>query len=70
MHQDAMEKAKRLAQTQEGQQLIALLQQMGGKDLEQAVDAAATGNYSQIQQTLSLLMQNPEARKLLEKMEW
>ena len=66
-YDDAMKKARQLAQTPEGQQLIGLLQQTGGGDLEHAV---ASGDMTQLRQTLSSLMKNPDARKLLEKMEW
>ena len=69
-YDDAIQKAKKLAQTPEGQQLIELLKQTGGADMEKALDCAASGNFSQIQNILSLLINNPDAKRLLDKMEW
>lgn len=66
----AIEKARNLAQTPKGRQLNDLLRQMGGSDLESALASAASGDYSALQQALSRLLENPQARKLLETMEW
>lgn len=66
----AIEKARHLAQTPEGQKLIETLRQMGGSDFENAVGSAASGDFSQVQQQLTRLLQDPQARKLLESMEW
>lgn len=60
--------AKKLAKTAEGQQLAALLQQLGGPSLQQAIEQAAKGDFSQAQQVISTLMENPQARQLLEKL--
>ena len=72
MHKNdqAIRKAMQLAQTEEGQKLVTILKQIGGTDLTHAAEKAAAGDYSQIQQTISRLMENPEARKLLEQMGW
>lgn len=64
----ALQEARKLAQTPEGKQLAALLQQLGGHNLQQSIDAAAAGDYRQAQQAISALMQNPQARQLLEKL--
>ena len=69
-YENAIQKARRLAQTPEGQQLRKLLQQSEGADLESALEAAASGNLSQIQNIVTQLMNNPEATRLLKKMEW
>lgn len=69
-YENAIQKAKRLAQTPEGQQLKKLLQQSEGTDLESALEAAASGNMSQIQNIVTQLMNNTEAIQLLKKMEW
>ena len=68
-YNDAIRKAMEFAQTREGQQLIAMLRQAGGNDLENAIQSAASGNMTQARQTISQLMNNPEAKKILEKME-
>ena len=62
----AIQKAIQLSKTAEGEQLIRLLQQTGGTDLEDAMKNAAAGDYSQAKQILSQLMKNQEVKKLLE----
>lgn len=64
----AIQEARKLAATPEGKQLAALLQQLGGHDMQQAMDRAAAGDMTQAKQAISALMQNPEARQLLEKL--
>ena len=59
----------RLAQSPAGQQLIALLQQSGGQELRSAVTKASAGDYTQAKQTLSGLLEKPEIKQLLRKME-
>lgn len=66
----AIRKARQLAQTEKGKQLMEALKQMGGNDLETALENAAAGDFSSIQQELSVLLSNPQARKLLEQLEW
>lgn len=65
---NAMQEARRLARTPEGKQLAALLQQLGGGSLQQSMDAAAAGDFRQAQQAITALMQDPQARALLEKL--
>ncbi len=62
------ENARKLAQSPAGQQLAAMLQQMGGPQLQQAMDGAARGDFSQAKQAISALMNNPQARQLLEQL--
>ena len=62
----AMEEARRLAGTPEGIQLAARLQQLGGYNMQQAMEAAAAGDLRQAKQAVSALMQDPQARQLLE----
>lgn len=64
----AIQEAMKLAATPEGKQLAALLQQLGGQNLQQTMDHAAAGDFSQAKKAISTLMQNPEARQLLEKL--
>lgn len=59
----------KLARSPAGQQLLALLQQNGGSELQSAVSQASAGNYDQARQTLSALLSNPEAQKLLKQLE-
>lgn len=60
--------AIRLAATPAGQQLIALLQQSDQKALNQAMEQAKKGDYSQIKETLSPLLASEEVRKLLQQL--
>lgn len=64
----AIQEARKLASTPEGKQLAALLQRLGGQNLQQTIDHAAAGDFSQAQQAISMLMNHPEARQLLEKL--
>ena len=59
--QDAM----RLAQSDAGQQLQALLQQSNPDLLQNAQAQAAEGNYDQLKQTLSSLLASEDVRRLL-----
>ena len=62
----AIQEAKKLAATAEGQQLAKMLQQLGGPNIQQAMDSAAAGDLSHAQQAITSLLKDPQARKLLE----
>ncbi|MEE0109299.1 MAG: hypothetical protein UEP57_00190 [Oscillospiraceae bacterium] len=64
-----MSELLRLAQSPAGQQLMALLQQSGGRELESAVAKASAGDYTQAKQALSSLLSTPEAQALLKQLE-
>lgn len=64
----SVEDAKRIAQSEAGQKLIALLQRSGGEQLQNAMQQASAGNYDQVQNTLSALMSSPEAQELLKQL--
>lgn len=55
----------RIARSPAGQKLLALLQQSGGSQLETAMEKAARGDFTQAKQELSVLLDSPEAKKLL-----
>ena len=59
----------RLAQTPDGQQLIALLQKQSSPQLQQAITCAASGDYVHAKEILSELLSAPEAQALLKKLE-
>ena len=63
-----IQEAKRIAATPAGRELIRLLQKQGGTDLQQAMERAATGDYSGAQKARSVLLQDPETKKLLEQL--
>ena len=62
--QDAM----RLAQSEAGQQLFAMLRAQNGSAVDQAMAQAAAGDYSQVKQTLSSLLSSPQVRSMLEQL--
>ena len=62
----AIEEARRLAGTPEGKQLAAQLQQLGGCDVQKILNAAAAGDMNPAKQAIHSLMQDPQARRLLE----
>lgn len=63
-----MQEALRLAKSPAGQQLLALLQNSGGPQLQQAAKHAASGDYTQAQQAISGLLENPEIQALLKQL--
>jgi hypothetical protein len=63
-----MKEAMRLANSDAGRQLYELLKRTQGQQLQSAMDQAASGNYEDVKKTLSSLLADPEARKLLGKM--
>lgn len=64
-----MSEILRLAQSPAGQKLLSLLQQSGGAQLQNAISSASNGDYTQAKQTLSSLLADPEAQKLLKQLE-
>ena len=64
----AMQEAQKLSGTPEGRQLAALLQQLGGINMQQAMEQAASGDFRQARQAVMQLMQDPTARSLMEKL--
>ena len=65
----SMQDAMRLANSDAGQQLLALLKQSDGQQLEKARDSAATGDYSSAAQALSTLLEREDVRRLLKQLE-
>ncbi len=61
----SIQQAMRMAKSPAGQQLIQMLQQGGGEDLQKAMEQAAAGDYASAKQTIDNLMQDPKARSLL-----
>ena len=64
-----LDQLRKLAQSPAGKQLIRMLQQQGGSQLQTAVQKASAGDYSQAMQALSGLLESPEARKLIKELE-
>lgn len=66
--QNAMEQAKRLAQSPAGQQLLQMIRQAGSADVEAARQQAAAGDMEQARQTLSKLLRTPQIQSLIREM--
>lgn len=64
----SIEEAKRLANSEAGQQLLAYLQQNSGNKLNHAMQLAAAGDSQQLKEALSSLMASPEAKALMQKL--
>ena len=65
----SMQDTQRLANSDAGQQLLAILKQSGGQQLEKARNSAATGDYSSAAQALSQLLEREDVRGLLKQLE-
>lgn len=63
-----MQEAMKIASTPAGQQLLKLLRQNGGQELQQAMEKAAAGDYDQAKQAINALLSDPEAKKLLQQL--
>ena len=64
----AMDEARKMAQTPQGKHLSSMLQQLGGTNVRQAMDAAAAGDMIQAKQLLSQLMQDPQMQQILKQL--
>ena len=64
----SMQEAMRLAKTDAGQQLLAMLQSQDSDAMKQAMAQAGRGNYDQLKQTLAPLLASPEVQKLLSQL--
>lgn len=64
----SIEDAMRLAQSDAGKQLIAMLQNANSDHVQAAMDHAAAGDYEMAKQALSSLLSSPEAKQLLEQL--
>lgn len=60
--------AMRLANTDAGKQLLALLKSQQPGALETAMNQAQAGNYDAIKQTMSAALSSPEVQRLLKQM--
>lgn len=65
----SMQDALRLANSEAGQQLLALLRRTNPDALQKAMEQASAGGYSQAAQTLSKAFSSPEVRSAMRKLE-
>lgn len=64
----SMQEVMRLAESPAGQQLLAMLQQADGNQVQRVADMAAAGNYAQAARTLQSMLSSPEAQALLKQL--
>ena len=68
-HDFSMADVMRLANSDAGKQLFALLQSTQGTQLRNAMELASAGNLDGVRQSIQSLMASPEAQGLLKKMQ-
>ncbi len=64
----SIREAQRLANTPEGRQLMALLQQNDKGQLQKAMAEASAGNYMEAGNLLQSLLSSPDAQKLIQQL--
>ena len=64
----SMQEAMRLANSDAGQKLLALLKQSDSNQLQQAMAQASAGDYENAQQVLRSLLENSEIQTLLKEL--
>ena len=57
-----------LANSPDGQRLLQLAQQSGGDRLSSAVQQAQNGDYEAVKAILSKMLENDEAKRLIQRM--
>ena len=62
----SLEEAMALAGTRQGQRLLSLARQTGGRELQQA---AERGDVEAVKRSLSALMESPDFRALVRQLE-
>lgn len=60
---------RKMADSDAGKQLIQLVQTQGGSKMKSALKKAEDGDFTEAQEILSRILQNPEASKLMQQME-
>lgn len=64
----SMEELARMAESPAGQQLLAMLRQSGGPQMQQAAEKAAKGDYADAMVLARKLMEDPQTRALLKQL--
>lgn len=59
---------ERLSNSQDGQMLMALLQQNSGNALDKATEAGKNGNYAEMTNLIRSIMGSTEGRALLQRL--
>ena len=64
----SMQEILRVAQSPEGQKLIAMLKNQNDPKLKQAMTQAAQGDYAQAKELLSTMLTNDEIQRMLKNL--
>ena len=64
----SMQEAMRLANSDAGKQLLAILKDSDSTMMQQAMDDASAGNSENMQKTLSSLLSSPQVQALLKEL--
>ena len=64
----SIQQAMKMANSDAGRQLIALLKATHGEDLQGVMNQAAAGNVNEAKSMLEKMMSDPQAKKLMEKL--
>ena len=65
----SQQKAAVLAKSEAGQQLLGLLQQQHGNEIQNVLAQAKAGNFGQVKEMMEKMMASEEAQRLLKKMQ-
>lgn len=65
----SIQEAMRLANTELGQQLIALMQNQHSATFQNVMDSAKTGNLEQAKRSLSAFLADPQTKVLLQQLQ-
>ena len=68
INEPSISDAMRLASSPAGLQLIRILQQKGDDRVVKAIEKVSAGDMTQLGIIISAIMENPEARSLLQKL--
>ena len=66
--QFSMEDIMKIAASPVGRQLIQVLQQNGGDQMQRAAEKAAAGDFDSAKEAISGLLRDPQVKKLLEQL--
>lgn len=64
----SVQQAMKLAQSDAGKRLFALLQNTEGEKLQTAMDQAAAGDLEQVKKTMQQIMESGQVQQLMKKM--
>lgn len=64
----SMQNAMKLANSEAGQQLLALLRSQNSDALDAAMNSAANGDYSKVKENLSAMLSSPQVQALMEQL--